>query len=132
MSINKAILSGHVGNDPESKTLDSGITVTKFSLATSEKYTKKDGTEVDNTVWHNIVTWRGIAEVCEKYVKKGMKLTVLGKITNRSWEDDKGEKKYMTEIVADQVELPGRKESSDSAAPSTPPSVVDDEGDLPF
>lgn len=106
MSVNKALILGRVGKDPQV----SHINDTKkasFSIATTDRgYTKLDGTQVpDRTEWHSIVAWRGLAEICEKYVHKGDMLYIEGKITNRSWDGENGQKHYITEIVAEVVEL---------------------------
>ena len=97
--VNKVILIGNVGNDPEVKYIKEDVPVAKFSLATSESYKNKDGERVTNTEWHNIVVWRGLAKVVEKYVKKGSKLYIEGKLTHRKYEDKDGQTKYFTEIV---------------------------------
>lgn len=147
MSVNKVILVGNVGKDPEIRHLDSGVAVASFSLATSESYNAKNGERVTTTEWHNIVLWRGLAEVVEKYVKKGSRLYLEGKITSRQYEKD-GQTKYFTEIVANNmVMLDSRntqKEPSDNSSQATgaaePVSTinkpeVDDAGgdeDLPF
>jgi len=109
MSVNKAILVGYVGNDPEVRYLDSGTPVANFRLATSENYTNKTGEKVTQTEWHNIVLWRGLAEVAEKYVKKGTQVFIEGRIRTRSWDDRDGNKRYTTEIVADSMQLLGKK-----------------------
>ncbi|MDA3879604.1 MAG: single-stranded DNA-binding protein [Prolixibacteraceae bacterium] len=114
MSINKVILVGNVGKDPEVRYLDNGVAVANFPLATSETYTAKSGEKVTNTEWHNIVAWRGLAEVAEKYIKKGKQLYIEGKIKTRSYEDKEGVKKYMTEIYADSMQMLGRKEDDDN------------------
>jgi len=106
--VNKVILVGNVGKDPEVKNLDGGTKVANFSLATSESYKDKSGNKVDKTEWHNIVVWRGLAEVAEKYIRKGSQIYLEGKITTRSWGEE-GNKKYMTEIVAENVTLLGKK-----------------------
>ena len=106
--INKAILLGNVGNDPEVKYLSEGVAVARFSLATSESFTNKNNDRVTNTEWHNIVVWRGLAKVVEQYVRKGQQLYIEGKITYRKYEND-GDTEYFTEIVADQMKLLGRK-----------------------
>ncbi len=108
--INKVILLGNVGKDPEVRYLDNDVAVANFSLATSERgYTKRDGQEVpERTEWHNIVAWRGLAKIAESYIKKGSQIYVEGKIRNRSYEQD-GVKKYITEIFADNIQLLGRK-----------------------
>ena len=137
MSVNKVILIGNVGKDPEVNYIKEDLPVAKFTLATSETYTK-DGQKVTNTEWHNIVIWRGLAKVVEQYVKKGSKLYIEGKITNRQYEKD-GQTKYFTEIVANQMQmLDSRNSQGESggntaqpAAP-TPPPAQDASDDLPF
>jgi single-strand DNA-binding protein len=119
MSVNKAILIGNVGNDPEVRYLEGGTSVARFSLATSEVYKNKSGEKVTQTEWHNIVAWRHLAELAEKYIKKGRQLYVDGRIINRSWEDKEGNKRYTTEIVAGSIQLLGRKGDNDTA-PATP------------
>ncbi len=107
MSVNKVILIGNVGRDPEVRYLDSGVAVATFTLATSERaYTLQNGTQVpERTEWHNIVLWRGLAEVAEKYVHKGDKLYIEGKIRTRSYDDQNGVKRYVVEIFADNMEM---------------------------
>ena len=111
--INKVILVGNVGRDPEVRYLDSGVAVAKFPLATSETYTNKSGDRVTNTEWHNIVIWRKLAEVVEKYVQKGQQLYLEGKISNRSYDDKEGNKRYITEIVVDNMQMLGKKSDRD-------------------
>src|SRR5512146_2725943 len=106
MSINKVILVGHVGKDPEIRHLDSETSVANFTLATSENYTNKNGDKVESTEWHNIVCWRKLANLAENYIRKGSQIYVEGKIKTRSYEQD-GNKKYITEIYADTVQLLG-------------------------
>jgi single-strand DNA-binding protein len=119
MSINKAILIGNVGKDPDIRHLENGTPVCTFPLATSENYTNKSGEKVSNTEWHNIVLWRQLAEVAGKYVKKGSQIYIEGRIKTRSYDDKDGNKKYITEIVGDSLQLLGRKpEDSGSAAPA--------------
>jgi len=138
MGINKVILVGNVGKDPEVRHLDSGVAVTTFPLATSETYRNKEGQKVTNTEWHNIVLWRGLAEIAEKYVKKGNPLYIEGKIRTRSWDDKEGNKRYTTEIIADNMQMLGSKQSEDNAAsaPENNSSVdienIPEEDDLPF
>lgn len=143
MSVNKVILVGNVGKDPEVRRLDSNVTKCNFSLATSETYTNKSGERVTNTEWHNIVMWRNLAEIAEKYVKKGSLLYIEGKITNRSYDDKDGNKRYICEIVADNMKMLGKKSessaseyesstqavSSNSSADAIIPAADDD---LPF
>ncbi|WP_372950692.1 single-stranded DNA-binding protein [Mariniphaga sp.] len=109
MAVNKVILVGNVGKDPEIRHLDSGVAVANFPLATSESYVAKNGDKVESTEWHNIVVWRGLADVTEKYVTKGRQLYIEGKIRTRSWDDKEGNKRYTTEIVADVLQLLGSR-----------------------
>ncbi len=110
--INKVILIGNVGKDPEIKVLDNGVRVANFPLATTEIY-KKDGNRFEQTEWHNIVLWRGLAEVSEKIVKKGSLVYIEGKLRSRTWEDKDKIKRYSVEVVADTLTLlSGRKEES--------------------
>jgi single-strand DNA-binding protein len=109
MSVNKVILVGNVGKDPEIRHLDSGVAVANFPLATSETYTAKNGERVTTTEWHNIVLWRGLAEVAEKYVTKGRQLYIEGRIRTRSYDDKDGNKKYITEIYGDSMQMLGSR-----------------------
>ncbi|MFI5159193.1 MAG: single-stranded DNA-binding protein, partial [Sphingobacteriales bacterium] len=104
----KVILVGHLGKDPEIRYLEGGVSVTSFPLATSESY-NKDGRKVEQTEWHNIVMWRGLADVAAKYLQKGKLVYIEGKLRTRSFEDKEGFKKYTTEIVAENFTLLGRK-----------------------
>jgi single-strand DNA-binding protein len=115
MSVNKVILVGNVGNDPEVKHLDQDVKVAKFRMATSESFRAKNGERVTTTEWHNIVLWRGLAGVAEQYVKKGSRLYIEGKITNRQYEKD-GETKYFTEIVANNMVMLDSKDTSEPNA----------------
>jgi single-strand DNA-binding protein len=108
--LNKVTLIGHLGKDPELRNISSGATVTRFSLATSERYKDKDGNIQTQTEWHNIVLWRDQAEMAAKYLKKGMLVYVEGKITSRSWDDKDGNKRYITEIVANSFKLLEKRE----------------------
>lgn len=110
-SLNKVMLIGNLGKDPEVRAIPSGIKVANFSIATSESYTGKDGNKVEKTEWHNIVMWRGLADVAEKYLKKGSPVFIEGRLQTRSWDDQSGNKRYTTEIVADNmVMLGGRRD----------------------
>ncbi len=109
MSVNKVILVGNVGKDPETRYLDESTAITKFPMATSETYKNKAGERVSTTEWHNVVLWRGLAQLAEKYVKKGAQIYIEGRIKTRSYDDAEGNKKYITEIVGDQMQLLGRK-----------------------
>ncbi|HKL72486.1 MAG TPA: single-stranded DNA-binding protein [Marinilabiliaceae bacterium] len=117
--VNKVILLGNVGKDPEIKYFDNDVAVANFTLATSERAFKtRDGQEIpERTEWHNIVAWRGLAKIAESYIKKGSQLYIEGKLRTRSYDDANGVKRYSTEIVADIINLLGRRPSSDSAAP---------------
>lgn len=106
--INKVILVGHLGKDPEVRHLDGNVSVASFPLATSESY-NKDGKRIEQTEWHNIVMWRGLADVAAKYLQKGKLVYIEGKLRTRSFEDKEGHKKYSTEIVAENFTLLGRK-----------------------
>lgn len=108
MSVNKVILVGRLGDDPEVKHLDENTTVAKFSLATSEVYKNKAGEKVETTEWHQCVIWGGLTKVVEQYVKKGSQLYIEGKIKTRSYEKD-NEKRYITEIVCDNMQMLGSK-----------------------
>lgn len=113
--VNKVILLGNLGKDPEIKFFENGVSKASFSLATSESYTTKSGEKVDSVEWHNIVLWRGLAEVAEKYLKKGDSIYIEGKIRNRSWDDADGNKKYITEIEVANMVMLGRRSAADNA-----------------
>jgi single-strand DNA-binding protein len=115
-SVNKVILIGNLGKDPEVKYTPSGTTVAKFSLATNERYKDKSGEWQDRTEWHNIVAWQRLAEIVGEYVKKGSKLYIEGRLQTSSWDDkESGQKRYKTEVVAnDLVLLSGRGEDEGS------------------
>ncbi len=114
MALNKVFLIGNVGKEPEVHYFDANSRKASFTLATTDRgYKRQDGTEVkERTEWHNVVVWRGLAEVVEKYVHKGSKLFVEGKITSRSYEDKTGTRRYVTEITAENIELLNRTEAS--------------------
>lgn len=146
MSLNKAQLIGNVGKDPDVRYLDSGVAVATFPLATTDRaYTLPNGTQVpERTEWHNIVLWRGLAETAEKYVHKGDKLYIEGKIRSRSYDDQNGVKRYVVEIFADNMEmLTPRSAQSASGQPAQPVTAqqptaaqpsqpADASDDLPF
>lgn len=120
MSINKAILIGFAGSDPEVRYIGdatNGTKVATLRLATSEKYKDRDGNIKEQTEWHSVVVWRSLADIVEKYVKKGTQIYVEGKLSTRQWEDNAGVKRYQTDIVASTLQLLGRKESSDNRPP---------------
>lgn len=142
--INKVILVGHLGKDPEVRHLDGNVTVASFPLATSESYSK-DGKRIEQTEWHNIVMWRGLADIASKYLQKGKLVYIEGKLRTRSFEDKEGHKKYTTEIVAENFTMLGRKSdfedngTVENTAPNTTKVIEpedytlnSDADDLPF
>ena len=137
--INKVILVGNLGKDPEVKTLDGGAKVARFTLATTESYKdRQSGERKDLTEWHNVVCWRNLAEIAEKYLSKGKQIYVEGKLRTRSW-DDNGVRKYTTEVVADGFTMLGRAEGASagdnaSVVDSSDNSFLNDNSDdqLPF
>ncbi len=122
MSLNKVMLIGNVGQEPIVRYLDTGVCVATFSLATTERgYTMQNGTQVpDRTEWHNIVVWRKQAEVVEKYVHKGDKLYVEGKIQSRSYDDKQGVRRYVVEIMTENIELLSPRQQQGAPASTTP------------
>ena len=134
--VNKAILLGNLGKDPEIRRLDDGRAVANFSIATSESYKNKAGERVTNTEWHNIVLWSPLAEIAENYLKKGSQVIIEGKISNRSYEDKDGVKKYISEVVGRDITLLGRAPDSagQNQANETNEAKKEDtvEDDLPF
>ena len=136
--VNKVILVGNLGKDPEVRYLDSGVAVANFSLATTENYKNKQGEKVSQTEWHNIVLWRGLAEVAEKWLKKGSSVYIEGKIRTNKWEDKEGNSRYNTEILADNMTMLGNRinsdvsDKNDSKTASEVKSVNDENDDLPF
>lgn len=147
--VNKVILVGRLGKDPEVRHLEGGVAVASFSIATSETYTNKEGARVEQTEWHNIVLWRGLAEVAGKFLSKGKMVYIEGKLRTRSYEKN-GEKRYATEIVGDTMTMLDRKEdaatgmaapaettntaSKENTVVAPPPVAVDNNAsdDLPF
>lgn len=147
MSINKVILVGNVGKDPEVRHLEGGVTVARFPLATNETYTDKSGQKITQTEWHNIVVWRGQADIAEKYVKTGKLLYVEGKLRTNVYDDkNTGTKKYFTEVYCTNFRLLGPAAGEGGASkpvqettgqfsnPTTDsePSIPEPEDDLPF
>ncbi len=146
-TVNKVILIGNLGKDPEVRHLENGATVANFPIATSESYTDKtSGERRETTDWHDIVVWRGLAEVAEKYLKKGTKIYVEGRLKKRSWQDKEGATRYTTEVLADQLTILSRPENSEKTnnepnysnqgTPSSPDALKDfkddENDDLPF
>ena len=140
-SMNKVILMGNLGKSPETRTLESGVVMCRFPIATSETYkNRKSGEKTSHTEWHNVVLWRGLAEVAEKYLNKGDKILIEGRIRSRSWEDkESGQMRFITEILADQMQMIGSvKKSSEDFNEAQEPSAsfiqespIEQE-DLPF
>lgn len=109
MSINKVMLIGRLGKDPEMRYLDNNVALARFPLATSETYKGSNGEKVEKTEWHNIVVWRKLGEIAGQYLKKGSQIYLEGKLRTRNWDADNGEKRYATEIVADDFRMLDRK-----------------------
>lgn len=140
--VNKVILIGNLGRDPEILTLENGASVAKFPLATTESYRDKDGQRHDQTEWHNIVAWRQLAEICGKFLHKGSLVYVEGRLKTSSWTDKDNNKRYRTEIVADTISMLDKRSDGTASnmeeSNSGPMSVVgaDQSGathdDLPF
>ena len=135
--INKVILIGNVGKNPETKTFENGTKKVNFTLATTEFYKDKDGTRKELTEWHNLVCWRALADFAEKYLTKGRKIYVEGKLHTRSWDDDKG-KHYITEVYANTITLLDKMENKpteqkvESAAQEPYNESAVDDGPFPF
>ena len=133
-SVNKAILIGNLGRDPEMRYTPSGQAVSTFTIATSERWRDKDGQPQERTDWHNIVCWGRQAEIANQYLKKGRPVYIEGRIQNRSYDDKDGNKRYISEVIAQKLQfLGGRPEESGSnEAPEVPPEPPAEEDDLPF
>ncbi len=136
--VNKVILVGNLGKDPEVRYLEGGTAVANFTLATSETYKDKGGNRIEQTEWHNVVVWRGLAEIAEKYLRKGSMVYIEGKLRTRPWEDKDGVKRYTTEIIADNMTMLGGKRDENTSTPTPPPTPTQnipspkDADDLPF
>ncbi|HVR43115.1 MAG TPA: single-stranded DNA-binding protein [Thermoanaerobaculia bacterium] len=142
MSINKVILIGRLGRDPEVRSTPSGTTVAKFSLATDERFTDRNGEKQERTEWHNIVAWARLAEICGQYLRKGKLVYIEGSLRTDSWDDkETGQKKYRTEIVAREMKMLDRRgddagggayAESSSRSSSAAPSESVEEDEVPF
>ena len=133
--VNKVILIGNLGKNPEIRYLEGNLAKVKFSLATSERYKDKNGNKVEHTEWHHIVLWGGLAESAEKLLKKGMQIYLEGKIQTRDWNDKQGIKKNITEIIVDSYQLLQKKEitnPSQNQFPNAPINDMDNKDSLPF
>lgn len=125
-SVNKVILVGHLGKDPELRYLEGNVSVASFPLATSESF-NKDGKKVEQTEWHNIVMWRGLADVAAKYLTKGRLVYIEGKLRTRSYEDKEGIRRYTTEIVAESFNILGRKSDFENTNNTTAANTTNQE-----
>ncbi|MGM9734880.1 MAG: single-stranded DNA-binding protein [Candidatus Cryptobacteroides sp.] len=134
MSLNKVMLIGNVGRDPEVRYLEGNTPnakVATFTLATTERYRDRNGELRENTEWHNIVAWRNNADVAEKYIRKGTQLFIEGRLRTRSWDDQSGNKRYTTEVIADNLQLLGKKSdnpASQAGIGGTPAGNVPQQG----
>jgi single-strand DNA-binding protein len=134
--LNKVTLIGNLGKDPELKYTNSGVAVATFSLATSDSWKDQEGNMQERTEWHNIVAWRKLAEICGQYLKKGSQVYIEGKIQTRNYLDKEGVKKYITEIVADQLLMlgsgGGRPQAEQADGIPMPEPAPSKDEDLPF
>ena len=133
-SLNKAMLIGNLGSDPELRYTSSGVAVANFNIATSMKWTDPDGNAQEKTEWHSIVAWRKLAEICGEWLKKGRRVYIEGRIQTRTWDDKNGVKHWKTEIIADDmIMLDGRGEAAAEPIPPTEEAgPAEKEEDLPF
>ncbi len=140
--VNKVILIGHLGADPTVRSTQSGTAVCNFNLATTERFKDKNGERQERTEWHRVVAFARLAEICGEYLKKGKQIYIEGRLQTRSWEDQQGQKKYTTEIVAANMTMLGRAGDAGGDVPSQsfPPdqesvpqgAAATDDDDLPF
>lgn len=132
--LNKVMLIGRLGQDPELKYTQSGIAVVKFTLATNQQWKDQDGNTQDKTEWHNIVAWRRLAEICAEYLKKGSKVYLEGSLSTGSWEDENKKKHYKTEVVLNDMIMLDSKGTSENSVSSVPDSASSEakDDDLPF
>lgn len=120
MSVNKVILIGNVGKDPEIRHLESGAAVATITLATSERYKDRNGEQKELTEWHTVIAWRQLADLAQNFIRKGTQIYVEGRIRSRSWDDQNGQKRYVTEIQADTIQLLGRRADGQAPAAGAP------------
>ncbi len=141
MGINKVILVGNLGRDPEIRHTQNGSAVANFTLATSRRYKDRDGQQQEQTEWHRIVAWARLAEICAEYLTKGKQVYIEGRLQTREWEDKEGNKRYTTEIVALDMQMLGRRgdfeqdarpQGPDSDAPAPAPGGAGGDDDIPF
>ena len=139
-SVNKVFLIGNLGSDPESRTMPNGDMVANFNIATSERWTGKDGTKEERTEWHRIVAFRKLAEICGEYLFKGKQVYIEGRLQTRKWEDRDGNMRYTTKVVAGQMVMLGRRDSETTQSSFSrfegqlpPEPVIEDDDDIiPF
>lgn len=147
-TVNKVILVGRLGKDPEIRSIPSGTSVAKFSLATDERFTDKAGEKQERTEWHNIVAWGKLAEICGQYLRKGKLVYIEGSIRTDSWDDkESGQKKYRTEIIANTMQMLDKKgdddgggysgggyakKSAGTSVPSNRAAEIEDDDEVPF
>lgn len=134
MSVNKVILVGRLGKDPEVKKMSNGESVTNFTLATSESWKDKSGTKQEKTEWHNLVFYRRLAEIAGEYLKKGSQIYIEGKIQVRKWQTKEGEDRYTTEIIVNEMQMLGSKiiNQSNQFISQTAPQKDDADLNMPF
>ncbi|MDR0693904.1 MAG: single-stranded DNA-binding protein [Prevotellaceae bacterium] len=134
--LNKVMLIGNVGKDPDIRHLENDVAVVTLPIATTERFKDRSGTVKEQTEWHNVVFWRNLAEIVEKHVRKGSQVFIEGRLRTRNWEDQSGQKRYTTEIVADVMRLLGKRPENDNrpaAIPTEPPAIdAAENDDLPF
>lgn len=130
-SVNRVILVGNLGRDPEMRSTDSGTSVCNFSIATSENWTDKTGEKQERTEWHRIVVWAKLAEICGQYLKKGRQVYIEGRLQTRKWQDKDGNERYTTEVVAQNVVFLGAKSEQNDQKPAQPTSSGQPERQYP-
>ena len=134
-SVNKVILIGNLGKDPELRYAPSGAAVASFSLATNEQWKDQEGNPQERTTWHNLVVWGKLAEIAAEYLKKGRKVYIEGRLQYRDYEDKSGNKRYVTEIVVNDLVMLGSRQDGgerEESTPGAPPVVSEEKDDLPF
>lgn len=134
-SVNKVILIGNLGKDPELRYAPNGSAVTSFSIATNEQWKDQEGNPQERTTWHNLVLWGKLAEVAAEYLKKGRKVYVEGRLQYRDYEDKNGNKRYVTEVVVNDLVMLGSRQDGgerEEPVPGGAPSVSEEKDDLPF
>ena len=122
--VNKVILVGNLGKDPEVRHLEGGVSVAHFTLATNEYYKDKQGNRVERTEWHNISAWRGLADMADKYLKKGQQVYIEGKLRTRQYQDKDQQTRYITEIIADEISMLGGRPQETNEATVEPVDLV--------